>query len=86
MRRGGAFGPKGATLEELEPEKSFLPDPDGYDRKRSAPNSPLRGSSNVRSTHACSGAYCARKSSSSSWFTSTTCWWSVKRSVVRSAW
>ena len=83
---GGVFGPEGATSEELEPEKSFLPEPDCYGRKRSAPNSPQRGSSNVRPTHACSGAYCAGKSSSSSWYTSTTCWWRVKRSAARSAW
>ena len=25
---GGAFGPEGATSEELEPEKSFLPEPE----------------------------------------------------------
>ena len=28
MRRGELFGPKGATSEELEPEKSFLPEPE----------------------------------------------------------
>ena len=83
---GGAFGPEGATSKELEPKKSFLPEPDCYGRKRSAPNSPQRGSiNNVRPTHACSGTYCARKSSSSSWCTSTTCWWRVKRSATRSA-
>ena len=51
------FGPEGATLEELKPEKSFLPEPDCYGRKSSALNSPQRGPSNVRSTHGCSGAY-----------------------------
>ena len=30
---GGVFGPEGATSEELEPEKSFLPEPDCYGRK-----------------------------------------------------
>ena len=49
---GGVFGPEGATSEELEPEKSFLPEPDWYGRKRSAPNSPQRGSSNFRPAHA----------------------------------
>ena len=83
---GGVFGPEGATSEKLKSEKSFLSEPKWYDRKRSAPNSPQRGSSNVRPTHACSGAYCARKSSSSSWYTLTTCWWRVKRSAARSAW
>ena len=83
---GGVFGPDGATSEELEPDKPFLPEPDCYGRKRSAPNSPQRGSSNVRPTHACSGAYCAGNSSSSSWYTSTTCWWRVKRIAARSAW
>ena len=47
-------------------------------------NSPFRGSRNVRPTHACSGEYCAGTSSSSSWHTSTTCWWRVKRSATRS--
>ena len=28
MRRGKLFGPEGATSEELEPEKSFLPEPE----------------------------------------------------------
>ena len=83
---GGVFRPEGATSEELEPEKSFLPEPDCYGRKSLAPNSAQRGSSNVRPTHACSGAYCAGMSSSSSWNTSTTCWWRVKRSAARSAW
>ena len=82
----GVFGPEGATSEELEPEKTFLPEPDCYGRKTPAPNSPQRGSSNVRPTHACSGAYCAGKSSPSSWYTSTTCWWRVKRSAAKSAW
>ena len=27
MRRGGGGGPEGATLEELEPKKSFQPEP-----------------------------------------------------------
>ena len=62
---GGVSGLEGATSEELEPEKSFLPEPDCYDLKRSAPNSPQSDSSNVRPTHACSGTYCAGKSSSS---------------------
>ena len=52
---GEVFGPEGATSEELEPEKPFLPEPDCYGRKRSASNSRQRGSSNVRPTHACSG-------------------------------
>ena len=68
---GGVSGPEGATSEELEPEKSFLPEPGCYGRKSSAPNSSLRGSSNIGPTHACSGAYCAGKSSSS-WYTSMT--------------
>ena len=67
---GGVLGPGGATSEELEPGKSFLPEPVCYGRKRSAPK---KCSSNVRPTHACSGAYCAGKSSSSSWYTSATC-------------
>ena len=82
---GGGFGPEGATSEELEPGNSLLLESDCYGRKSSAPNSPLRGSSNVRPAHACSGAYCAGKSSSS-WYTSATCWWRVKRSAARSAW
>ena len=60
---GGVFGPEGATLEELELEKTFLPEPDYYDSKRSKPNLPQRGSRNVRPTHACSGTYCAGMSS-----------------------
>ena len=28
MRRVECFGPEGAILEELEPEKSFLPEPE----------------------------------------------------------
>ena len=44
----------------------FVHKPDRYGRKRLAPNSPQRGSSNVRPTHACSGEYCAATSSSSS--------------------
>ena len=83
---GGVFGPEGATSEELELEKSFLPEPDCYGRRSSAPNSPQRGSNNVRPTHACSGAYCAGKSTSSSWHASKTCWWRAKRSAARSAW
>ena len=65
---GGGFWAGGATSEELEPENSLLPEPNCYGRKSSAPNSPLRSLSNVRPTHACSGAYCAGKSSSS-WYT-----------------
>ena len=53
---GGVFGPERATSEELEPEKSFLPEPDCYGQKRLALNLPQRGSSNVRPTHTCSGA------------------------------
>ena len=68
VRRGGAFGPEGATSEELEPNKipsarvGLL-----WSKKSSAPNSPLRGSINVRPTHACSDASYAGKSSSSSY-------------------
>ena len=50
VRRVKVFGAEGETLEELEPEKPFLPEPDCYGRKSSAPNSPQRGSSNVRPT------------------------------------
>ena len=59
---GGIFAPEGATSDDLEPEKPLLLEPQSYGRKRSAPNSPLRDSSNIRPTHACSGAYCAGKS------------------------
>ena len=83
---GGGFGPEGAASKELEPAKSFLPEPDCYGRKNSAPNLPQRSSSNVRPTHACSGAYCAGKSLSLSWYTLTASWWRVKRSAARSAW
>ena len=43
MRRVEFFGPEGATLEELEPERLLLPKPDCYSRKSSAPNSPPKG-------------------------------------------
>ena len=33
MRRGEAFGPEGATSEELESKKLLLLEPDCYDRK-----------------------------------------------------
>ena len=40
---GGDFGPEGATSEELEPEKSFLPEPDCYGRKSSSAKLAAKG-------------------------------------------
>ena len=57
----------------LQRQCTALCKPDFCSRKRSALNSPQGDSSNVRLNHACSGEYCAGKSSSSSWYT-TTCW------------
>ena len=82
MRWVGFLGQRGRARTA----KSFPPKPDCYSRKRSALNSPQRGSSNIRPTHAGSGAYCAGKLSSSSWYTSASCWWRVKRSSAKSAW
>ena len=65
-------------------QRTALCTPDCYGRKSSALNAPSEGSSNFRPTHACSGEYCAGKSFSSSWYTSTTCWWRAKWSATRS--
>ena len=52
MRWVGFLGQR----ERARTAKSFPPKPDCYGRKRSALNSPQRGSSNIRPTHAGSGA------------------------------
>ena len=70
---GGVFGPEGATSEELEPEKLFLPEPDCYGRKKFSSKLAATGFEQCQADPCVFRRHCAGKSSSSSWYTSTTC-------------